>query len=67
MSGVRVGIMRHVATAVVVLTLQSMAILMTMRRDPVVRFEGTVISAALWWTTRPQAARGRPLDSRAAS
>jgi hypothetical protein len=63
MSGVRVGIMRHVATAVVVLTLQSMAVLMTMRRDPVARFEGTVISAALWWTTRPQPVRARPRPS----
>ena len=66
MSGVRVGIMRHVATAVVVLTLQSMAVLMTMRRDPVARFEGTAISAALRWTTRPQPVRARPRPSAAA-
>jgi hypothetical protein len=53
----RRGVMRHIATAVVVLMLQSMAVLMTIRRDPVTRFEGTVISAALWWTTRPSAPR----------
>jgi hypothetical protein len=59
MSGARRGVMRHIATAVVVLVLQSMAMLMTMRRDPVTRFEGTVITAALWWTTRPSPA-GEP-------
>jgi hypothetical protein len=52
--------MRHIATAIIVLMLQSMAVLMTMRRDPVTRFEGTIISTALWWTTRPvsRGARG---------
>jgi hypothetical protein len=53
MNRLRSGVMRHVATAVVVLCLQTMAVLMTLRRDPVTRFEGTVISATLWWTTRP--------------
>jgi hypothetical protein len=60
MSGLRQGVMRHIATAVVVLMLQSMAMLMTMRRDPLTRFEGTIITAALWWTTRPVSRSGGP-------
>lgn len=54
MTGLRTGVMRHVATAVVVLALQTMATLMVIRRDPVARFEGTVISATLWWVTRQE-------------
>ena len=59
----RNGLMRHITTAVLVVSLQLMATLMTMRRDPVARFQGTTISAMLWWVTRP---RDEPGDRPAA-
>ncbi|MGZ4482169.1 MAG: hypothetical protein ACXVY5_08170 [Gaiellales bacterium] len=39
---------RPLATVAVVLCLQLMATVMTLRRDPLTRFEGSAIAALLW-------------------
>ena len=45
---------RHLATAAVVISLQLMATLMTMRREPLGRFEGATVSGLLWAALRPR-------------
>ena len=49
-----VRIARNLATAVVVITLQLTATMMTLRRDPVLRFEGAAPSGLLWVAFRPR-------------
>ena len=48
------ALMRNLATAAVVLTLQMMATLLAMRREPLDRLEGVTISWVLWRATRPE-------------
>ena len=50
----KIRLARHVATAVVVISLQLVATLMTLRREPLSRFEGAAISGALWAGFRPR-------------
>jgi hypothetical protein len=52
------GIARHVATALVLLCLQAMATAMTLRRDPLDRFQAAAISGLVWWSL--ERARPRP-------
>jgi hypothetical protein len=47
-------LMRNIATAVVVLTIQMMAVLMSMRREPLDQLEGVTISWVLWKATQPE-------------
>jgi hypothetical protein len=49
-----VRIARHLATAAVVIVLQLTATMMTLRRDPVLRFEGAATSGLLWVAFRPR-------------
>ena len=51
---VKIRLARHLATAVVVISLQLVATLMTLRREPLGRFEGAAISGALWAGFRPR-------------
>lgn len=50
----RTRIARQVATAVVVISLQLTATIMTLRREPMLRTEGLAISGALWVAVRPR-------------
>jgi hypothetical protein len=47
-------IARQLATAVVVISLQLTATMMTLRREPALRTEGLAISGALWVAVRPR-------------
>jgi hypothetical protein len=47
-------IARQLATAVVVISLQLTATLMTLRREPALRTEGLAISGLLWVAVRPR-------------
>jgi hypothetical protein len=61
---VKVRLARHLATAAVVIGLQLIATLMTLRREPLSRFEGAAISGMLWTGFRPGRAE---TDGRSAS
>jgi len=50
----KVRFAQHLATAMVVICLQLVATLMTLRREPLSRFEGASISGALWAGLRPR-------------
>jgi hypothetical protein len=54
----KIRLARHLATAVVVICLQLVATLMTLRREPLSRFEGASISAVLWAGFRPRLGEG---------
>ena len=48
--GMRRSLARHLTTAIVLLCLQLMATAMTLRRDPLDRFQGAAVSGLVWWT-----------------
>lgn len=52
----KIRLARHLATAVVVISLQLVATLMTLRREPLSRFEGAAVSGILWTGFRPRRA-----------
>jgi hypothetical protein len=43
---------RHFTTALAILCIQAMATVLTLRRDPVDRFEGAVATALTWEAVR---------------
>lgn len=43
---------RHLTTALLILCIQAMATVLTLRRDPVERFEGAVATALTWEAVR---------------
>ena len=51
---VKIRLAQHLATALVVICLQLVATLMTLRREPLSKFEGASISGALWVGFRPR-------------
>ncbi len=59
----RRAIARHLAAAAVLLCLQAAATVMSLRRDPLDRFQGTAVSGLVWWSLqrrRPPLPRPAP-------
>ena len=54
---------RHLTTAILIPCIQAMATVLTLRRDPVERFEGAVATALTWEAVR----RMRRAELRSAS
>ena len=48
----RTAASKHVTAALLILCLQAMATLLSMRRDPVERFQGAVATALTWEAAR---------------
>ena len=55
----RRSLAHHLVTALVLLCLQAVATWMTLRRDPLDRFEGATITALVWWSVEPPVRRLR--------
>jgi len=58
---VRRSLSRHLSAALILLCLQAMATVMTLRRDPLERLEGSAIAGLVWYSVESQRRR-RPLS-----
>ena len=60
----RRGLAHHLVTALVLLCLQAMATAMTLRPDPLERFEAAAVSGLVWWSLERQRALRPPAPRR---